>query len=177
MRSYCISIVVLLYFYLGLGKVLYCYPFGVMSALFTALLRRWCFRPWMAGGLPDSARPGANRGNAEDVVHAHPSAVQQLNDVTVAADVVQRRHAVGQLANAAIAWSSGSALPQSLTVRSTHQPSLIGNDFHWRRVHATVSGGACRNLAPIDLRQLGSDAAAMSTSPCPAGLGRFSERR
>jgi hypothetical protein len=57
----------------------------------------------MAGGYLGSARPGANRGNAEDVVHAHPSAVQQLNDVTVAADVVQRRHAVGQLANAAIA--------------------------------------------------------------------------
>jgi hypothetical protein len=103
MRSYCISIVVLLYFYLGLGKVLYCYPFGVISALFTALLRRWRFRPCMAGGLPDSARPGANRGNAADVVHAHPSAVQQLNDVTVAADVVQRRHAVGQLADAAFA--------------------------------------------------------------------------
>jgi hypothetical protein len=157
MRSYCISIVVLLYFYLGLGKVLYCYPFAVTSALFTALLRRWCFRPSMAGGLPDSARPGANRGNA--------------------ADVVQRRHAVGQLANAAIAVVLRPALPQSLTVRSTHQPSLIGNDFHWRRVHATVSGGGCRNLAPIDLGQLGSDAAAMSTSPCPAGLGRFSERR
>jgi hypothetical protein len=26
--------------------------------------------------------------------------------------------------------SVDSALPQSLTVRSTHQPSLIGNDFY-----------------------------------------------